>query len=345
MNPNRLIPIILLPAAFMGCQSQASSSPGKTAPSSHTRARGMLKKTWIALTTIHVPDSNAYLTVGDIPVPEGYARIPKEANSFAAWLRTLPLKKDRTVYLYNGEPKRDQEEQFAVLDISVNDPSVEPGRPERAAAAKDLQQCADAVMRLRAEYLYSRKDFAHIEFRSSQGTRFNFEEWLRGKRYRLRGGALVAVGGEVGGAGQVGGAGEVSEAGGMREETGGMRGEAARRKAFGEFMEIVFTYCGSLSLEQQLVPGVGPEKLQIGDVLVHGGSPGHAMMVIDMAVDRRTGRKIYLLVQGYLPACSIHIVRNLYENDLNPWYAADGKTVYTPGYTFDPGHFRAWMGN
>ena len=57
-------------------------------------------------------------------------------ETFGAWLRSVPLKKNLTVYLYNGVPKRNQEAQFAVLDVSVGH--------------EDLQQCADAVMRLRA---------------------------------------------------------------------------------------------------------------------------------------------------------------------------------------------------
>ncbi|HMI60483.1 MAG TPA: DUF4846 domain-containing protein, partial [Puia sp.] len=85
--------------------------------------------------------SNPYATIAAIPVPPGFHRIPAESSSFAAWLRTISLKNDRTVYLFDGRPKRNQDAQFAVLNISVG--------------KQDLQQCADAVMRLRAEYLYS----------------------------------------------------------------------------------------------------------------------------------------------------------------------------------------------
>jgi hypothetical protein len=316
MNPNRLIPIILLLMGCIGCQSPASSSPRKPSPTGNAALP-------TALTTNHTSDSNAYRSVGAIPVPEGYVRVPAAEHSFAAWLRAVPLKKDRTVYLFNGEPKRNQEAQFAVLDVSVNDPSVRPGHPEAAAAPRDLQQCADAIMRLRAEYLFEQKDFVHIEFSSSQGTRFNFSEWLNGKRYRLSAGKLIACAGQR-----------------LAADVGANAAEI--RKSFGEFMQIVFTYCGSLSLERQLVPGGGPEKMEIGDVLIHGGSPGHAMLIIDMAVDRRSGRKVYLLAQGYMPAQDIHVVRDIYDDQLNPWYPDDGRTVYTPEYTFYPGQMRAW---
>src|SRR5262245_42568585 len=76
------------------------------------------------------------IKIGDIPLPENYDRLPLPASSFGQWMRKLPLKKDTKVYLYNGTLKGNQSAQYAVLDLSVG--------------TKDLQQCADAVMRLRA---------------------------------------------------------------------------------------------------------------------------------------------------------------------------------------------------
>ena len=60
-------------------------------------------------------------------------------------------------------PKQDQDAQFAVLDVSVGH--------------EDLQQCADAVMRLRAEFLYAAGNFEAIDFYTEQGIRLNFREW------------------------------------------------------------------------------------------------------------------------------------------------------------------------
>ncbi|MEJ8843932.1 DUF4846 domain-containing protein [Lacibacter sp. H375] len=77
--------------------------------------------------------------IKDIPLPDDYERLHLQENSFGNFLRQQSLKNDKTVYLYNGRPKYNQTAQYAVLNISVGQ--------------KDLQQCADAVMRLRAEYL------------------------------------------------------------------------------------------------------------------------------------------------------------------------------------------------
>jgi hypothetical protein len=247
------------------------------------------------------PGENPYPVIGAIPAPPGYQRTPAGNNSFAGWLRAIPLKKDRTVYLYNGAPKRNQTAQFAVLDISTGD--------------KDLQQCADAVMRLRAEFLYSIGEFKQIDFLTAQGLHLNFGEWTGGKRFRLAGDHLVAYAADP--------------------------APAARRKSFDAYLETVFGWCGTLSLERQLDPVPRPAVAHIGDVLIKGGSPGHAMLVVDMVEDR-TGRRLYLLAQSYMPAQDIHVVKNIYDAALSPWFRLEDAPVYTPEWTFFPGQIRRW---
>lgn len=80
-----------------------------------------------------------------IKMPNDYEKITVSENSFSQWLRFFPAKSiGGKVLLYNGKEKVNQSAQYAILDIDVG--------------TKDLQQCADAVMRLRAEYLYSQKN-------------------------------------------------------------------------------------------------------------------------------------------------------------------------------------------
>jgi hypothetical protein len=118
------------------CNNTATSSSSKTKPAEKQVAKAV--------------DKNPYPTISAIPLPEGYKRIKADSSSFAFWLRQSVLKKDKTVYLFNGNTKGNQLAQFAVLDISVG--------------KKDLQQCADAVMRLKADYLFDQKRFADIMF-------------------------------------------------------------------------------------------------------------------------------------------------------------------------------------
>ena len=107
-----------------------------------------------------VKASSNFPSVEAIPLPEGFARTTWKKDGFGEWLRDLTLKEDKTVYLYNGTPKANQSAQFAVLNISVGD--------------KDLQQCADAVMRLRAEYLFAKKEYDNIRFTDNAGGHYQF---------------------------------------------------------------------------------------------------------------------------------------------------------------------------
>ena len=221
---------------------------------------------------------NPYASIGDIPLPPGFERVSAAPGSFAAWLRQLPLKKDKTVHLYNGRPKYNQSAQFAVLNVSVGD--------------KDLQQCADAVMRLRAEWLYSCHRLSDIDFTDNSHT-----------HYRLPAGA--------------------------------------GRKAFDQYLEKVFSYCGTLSLSGQL-QAKPFSQLAPGDVLIYGGSPGHAMLVTDVAVNK-SGQKRFLLSQSYMPAQEIHVVINPGDPSLSPWYPVGNTPVIeTPEWTFSINQLKSW---
>jgi Domain of unknown function (4846) len=101
--------------------------------------------------------------IKDIPLPKGYRRVACAEGTFAAWLRQLKLKSDKTVYLFNGQKKGNQTAQYAVLDVSVG--------------KRDLQQCADAIMRLRGEYFYGRKEYSKIEFHNVEGTLLKYTNY------------------------------------------------------------------------------------------------------------------------------------------------------------------------
>ncbi len=109
-----------------------------------------------------------YTLVRSIPAPKGYKRIKIKPGSFGEYLRNLKLKTtDNKVYLHNGKLKWNQSAQFAVIKIDVG--------------TRDLQQCADAVMRLRAEYLYGQKQYSDIHFNFlSDGKPRYYKDYARG---------------------------------------------------------------------------------------------------------------------------------------------------------------------
>jgi hypothetical protein len=91
-----------------------------------------------------------------IAPPSGFKRRPLDKGSFAEWLRRLPLHPAGTpVRLYDGRLKGPQDRHAAVIAIDTG--------------ARNLQQCADAIMRLRAEYLLASRRPARIAFNATDG--------------------------------------------------------------------------------------------------------------------------------------------------------------------------------
>lgn len=232
-------------------------------------------------------------TIGELPLPDGYRRINQASGSFGEWLRHVPLKKDKTVYLYNGEKKPNQSAQFAVLDISVG--------------KKDLQQCADAVMRLYAEYRYAGTEYQQISFNATDGTAMDYSSWMKGYRFIVKQGRLQKV---------------LTAA------------PAEGRACFESYLQTVFSYAGTLSLSKELKDIRDIKDMMPGDVFIKGGSPGHAVIVVDVAYNVVTKQKIFLLAQSYMPAQDIHILKNPTDN-LSPWYSSEfAATLYTPEWIF-----------
>ncbi len=235
------------------------------------------------------------------PVPKGYVRLPTDSASFAAYLRRFPLHPDSyPVHLYDGSLKYFQEGHCAVLDID--------------AGRGDLQQCADAVMRLRAEYLYRQGRYADIHFNFTNGFRVDYARWRQGDRIRVEGNRTYWV---------------------------GQGAPSPTYAAFRKYLDQVFMYAGTASLERELSP-VDPAAILPGDVWIKGGHPGHAVIVLDVAENPETGARRFLLAQSYMPAQEIHVLRN--PVDASPWYPvpADGETLYTPEWTFYQTQLRRW---
>lgn len=241
--------------------------------------------------------------LSDIPPPPAATRLPLPDESFGAWLRTLPLKPDGTpVRLFDGRPKADQGAHAAVLDIDTG--------------TRDLQQCADAVMRLRAEYLFATGRAATVTFRFTCGEPVPFARWTAGERPRIDG---------------------------HRVRWQAQAAPDSSYTAFRRYLDTVFAYAGSASLAGELVPRP-PRAVHPGDVFIHGGAPGHAVLVADVAVETATGRRLFLLVQSYMPAQDVHVLKNHAEPHLSPWFAlpADGAPLRTPHWTFAADELRAW---
>jgi hypothetical protein len=104
---------------------------------------------------------------------------------------------------------------------------------------------------------------------------------------------------------------------------------------FKRYLIMVFRYAGTYSLSREMKSVSDINQMKIGDVFIKGGFPGHAVMVVDMAVNNKTGKKLFMLVQSYMPAQDIHILNNPTAPASTPWYDLDfGEMLSTPEWIF-----------
>ncbi len=291
---------LLVAGLIAGCAASSRSpgqnppatpaSPGVGAPSS-----GASQKQAAA-----VPPNSALIVASGktiqerFLVPAGFERVSAESTSFGQYLRRLPLKAHGAeVKYFDGSVKTNRGVYEAVVDIDVG--------------TRDLQQCADACMRLRAEYLFGRGRYDEIHFNFASGFRADYPKWAEGYR--------VVVVGNV--------AHWVKSA------------QPSRSYAdFRKYMDVVFSYANTVSLAEEM-KSVGTGDMAIGDVFV---DKGHALMVVDMAQSATGNKKLFMIAQSYMPAQDIQVLSNPGSPDISPWYELDfGETLRTPEWTFTSG--------
>lgn len=231
--------------------------------------------------------------------PAGFERKPVDESSFAGYLRNLPLKPAGTqVKYYNGLAKN-HEVYHAVVDMEISN--------------KDLQQCADAVIRLRGEYLYAIKAYDRISFKLTNGFTAAYAEWMKGKRVVVDGNKTY-----------------------WRKKAE----PSNTYRDFRKYMDFVFAYAGTLSLSKELRPR-NVKDITIGDVFIVGASPGHAVIVVDVA--EGPSGKVFMLAQSYMPAQETQILKNFNNPGISPWYSADIEgSFYTPEWKFEAGQLMTW---
>ena len=198
------------------------------------------------------PHATVARTIHNIQPPDGFHRLELTDGSFASWLRELPLLPDGAPVLkWDGKPKPYQIGHFAVVDIDVGN--------------QNLQQCADAILRLRAEFLWATG-------------RANDVNKLPGNTHVWHGGNWAA---------------------------------------YRRYLNSVMVTTGTASMAQAMATPPKGHKLMPGDVLVQGGHPGHAILVLD-AVEDAAGNRRVLLGQSYMPAQQFHVLKQPIGD--SPWH-------------------------
>ena len=209
-----------------------------------------------------------YKKVIEITPPRGYERIAGGNPTFAAFLRSLPLKERGTkTQLYTGGVADRQPLNYAVIDLPL---------------ISEVEQCADVCMRLRSEYLFKAGIYDSIRFNDVDN--------------------------------------------GVQQYDGG-----DSRASFEQFMCHVYEVSNTFSLSRELERRPLAD-IQPGDVFVYAAADrtdnqryGHAVMVIDVARNPKTGKKCFLLAEGNTPARNMHVVRNVNDKFNSPWFMLDEK--------------------
>ena len=249
--------------------------------------------------SVAVKDKNGKNLETRFPVPDGYKRVNQDQQSFGNFLRRFSLQPDGApVRYYDGQIKGGQVHE-AVFNLSVG--------------TKNLQQCADAVMRMRAEYLYAQNRKSEIHFHLTNGFDMAYSKWMEGYRLQVKGNATQWV---------------------------NSKQAMDTHETFMEYMEVVFNYAGTLSLSKELKKK-NPSNIVPGDIWIYGGSPGHAVLVVDVA-ENASGERVFMIAQSYMPAQEMHILKNLNEPGISPWYRIPEGQFQTPEWTFEQDELKGW---
>lgn len=228
--------------------------------------------------------------------PKGFAWVRETPGSFGEYVVNFPLYPATfPVRDYEKIPIDRQTNHIAVLKVDVGE--------------KDLQQCADAWIRLYSEYLWSQKRFDEIVFEFTSGQPLSWNDYKNGLRTTEKGSSVTF------------------------RNTGKIEDSYAN---FRRYLNLVFNYAGTISLDRESVPILQNSQIQTGDFLIKPGSPGHSVIIVGVARNI-SGKKLYLLAESFMPAQDIHILRNNANSAISPWYELDvnaTKTV-TAKYVFE----------
>jgi hypothetical protein len=210
-------------------------------------------------------------------------------DTWQYFLQHLPVE-DKPILDFRGNPIRDQEKHFAILSYDVG--------------KSDLQQCADALMRIRSEYLFSRKKYERIGFYFNSGIYYSFSDYTKGIRPVFRGKKQIL----------------------SRTTNPCEISHTSLRK----WLDILYAYANTISLCKELIPA---SRLETGTVIIFPGHPGHCCMIMDAAIKTKSDT-VFKIVEGYMPAQSIYVLSNPYEPNLSPWYHLGTGEINTASCTF-----------
>ena len=232
-------------------------------------------------------------------VPEGYSRANYKAGTFPKYLQDYALKDyGAKVINFDGNPYMYQAGHVGVLEVPVPD--------------NGLQQCADALIRLRSEYLWDTNQKSKIGFNFTSGHYCSWTKYAEGYRPKINGNNVT-----------------------FQKKAGA----DSSKKNFYKYLNLIYTYAGTQSLYSELNKILEVEKLEVGDMLVTPGFPGHIIIIVDK-VSNENGDNLFIFAQGNTPAQSVHILKNPSNSSKSPWFELEmGAPLQIPTYYFNTSQF------
>jgi len=234
-----------------------------------------------------------------ILIPEGFSIKTYTTNSFSDYVQNYSLKPfGAQVINYDGNPYSYQDGHVGVLEIPV--------------PTNGLQQCADALMRIRAEYLWETNQKEKIGFNFTSGHYCSWKKYEEGFRPKINGNKVS-----------------------FHKTVA----KNSSKENFHKYLNLIYMYAGTQSLYDELPKINSINNVEVGDMLIYPGSPGHVIMVVDKAINSK-GENLFIFAQGNTPAQSVHIIKNPTDSSISPWFKIEiGEQVNIPTYYFDEAKF------
>ena len=182
--------------------------------------------------------------------PVGFTRIKVKQNSFAAYLRSLPvLKGNYNVMDFKGRVWKSYRDSSVAAVVPLN------------ISGQRLWQCMDILLCLNVDYL-KQTGKTNVNYPLPDGTPFSWQEWQKGFRPVFKGKSFNKL---------------------------LTAGSDNSQKSFYKFLNTIFEYSGTQSF-WHYYPDVAIKDIQPADFIVKKGRKGHAVILVDMAQNAQGDR-------------------------------------------------------
>ena len=248
-----------------------AGSPDASAPAAPGSKPDPHRYRWLGADNLKFPAAVDSLEAR-FPTPPGYARVAVTPGSFAEWLRGLPLAAPGTPVLsHAGDTVFAGNDAYVAAVVAID------------VGAGDLQQSADAVIRLHGEWLWASDQPNAISYKSTTKLDMPFSRWAKGQR-------LMAVGPNMGWV--------------VKNKP-----KDPTYDDFRSYIDAVMLWSNNVSLALRATHVADAAQLSAGDFFLQPRGKGHAVIVLDVA-QKPTGERVALLGQSLQsPAQSIHVMQ------------------------------------